>query len=45
MALVHSVTGIGMALAADPRNAGKRILFFAMDTAERYISTELFDHE
>lgn len=36
---------VALALAADPRNAGKRILFFAMDTAERYISTELFEHE
>ena len=33
---------IALELAKQPENQGKRILFFAMDTAERYISTDLF---
>ena len=33
---------VALTLAAEPQNAGKRILFFAMDTAERYLFTDLF---
>ncbi len=33
---------VALELAKKPENKGKRILFFAADTAERYISTALF---